>query len=100
MRHWPFCVRKRQRGDSETEVLGTGCDFIFILDGGGVYPPGEFVRADSKGFSGEVSVRADSKGVRCGARRAGAHTWSDRAETKGVRTNHGSVGGGGGVTKG
>ena len=60
-----------------------------------MYPPGKFVRADSKRLSGGVCVRADSKGVSGGTCRANAHTWGDRAETKGVRTNHGSVGDGG-----
>src|SRR5579864_8296746 len=62
MRHWPFWVRKRQRGDSETEALGTGVAFIFYLDKG-CTPRVIFVRADSKGVSGGIGVRADSKGV-------------------------------------
>src|ERR1700730_13208157 len=86
MRHWPFCVRYWQRGDSE--VLGTGCVFILSSMGGG-YPPVDFVRADSKEVSGGISVRADSKGVRTGEGATRGRTWRERAETKRVRANHG-----------
>ena len=56
---------------------------------GGVYPPVDFVRADSKEVSGGISVRADSKGVRTGEGATRRHTYRERAVTKRVRANHG-----------
>ena len=58
---------------------------FWFLDGGGVLPPGVFVRADSKGVTGGVFVRADSKGLMATRCAALAPTWGKKAERKGVR---------------